>query len=138
VTLRGKAVTAGQAHWHTACFPEQWRYRRVPAVLSERSGPGSTQLEGAACASATVGGPPAPSAPAREANEDRPLPSGRTVYALEQAGRNNVYCSSAACCVSALLAEGWRQSNARQLTALVKELATGRATATHDPSDHFS
>ena len=109
----------------------------MPAGLSERSDPGSAQLEGAARATATVGGPPAPSAPAREANEDRPLPSGRTVYALEHAGRNNVYCSSA-CCVSTLLAQGWRLSDPRQLAALVKELATGRATSTHSPSDHFS
>lgn len=109
----------------------------MPEELSERSGPGSTRLEGAACATATVGGPPAPSAPASGANEDRPLPSGRTVYALELAGRNNVYCGSA-CCVSTLLAQGWRLSDPRQLAALVKELATGRATSTHDPSDHFS
>ena len=109
----------------------------MPAGLSERSGPGSTQLEGAACATATVGGPPAPSAPAGEADETRPLPISRTVYALEHAGRNNVYCSSA-CCVSTLLAQGWRLSDSRQLGALVRELATGRATSTHSPSDHFS
>jgi len=109
----------------------------VPAELSERSGPGSTRLEGTACATATFGGPPAPSAPAGEANEDRKLPSGQTVYALEHAGRNNVYCSSA-CCVSTLLAQGWRLSDPGQLAALVKDLATGRATSTHSPSDHFS
>jgi hypothetical protein len=97
----------------------------------------SVQLEGAARATATVGGPPAPSAPAREADETRPLPISRIVYALEYAGRNNVYCSSA-CCVSTLLAQGWRLSDPRQLAALVKELATGRATSTHNPSDHFS
>ena len=109
----------------------------MPVGLSERSGPGSAQLEGAACATATVGGPPAPSAPAGEASEEGKLPSGQTVYALEQAERNNVYCGSA-CCVSTLLAQGWRLSDPRQLAALVKELATGRATSTHNPSDHFS
>ena len=108
----------------------------MPAGLSERSGPGSAQLEGAACATATVGGLPAPSTRAGEVNEDRPLPGGRTVYALERAGRNNVYCSSAIC-VSALLAQGWRLSDPRQLAALVKDLATGRATSTHNASDHF-
>ena len=97
------------------------------------------RLEGAACDTATVavGGPPAPSATAGEANEDRPQPNGRTVYALSQAGRNNVYCSSA-CCVSQLLAQGWKLSGPGQLAALVKELATGRATSTHNPSDHFT
>ena len=108
----------------------------MPAELSDRSGPGSAQLEGAARATATVGGPPAPSARAGEVNEDRPQPRGRIVYALEQAGRNNVYCISA-CCVSTLLAQGWRLSDPDQLAALAKELATGRATSTHNPSDHF-
>jgi hypothetical protein len=77
---------------------------------------------------ATVGGPPTPSAT---------RPSGRTVWALEFIGRNNVYCSSA-CCVSKLLAKGWRLSDPGQLATLVRELATGRAVPTHDPSDHFA
>jgi hypothetical protein len=59
----------------------------------------------------------------------------KTVYALEMAGRN-VYCSSARC-VSALSAQGWRLSDPGQLATLVRELAAGRATSTHDPSDHF-
>lgn len=57
----------------------------MPAELPERSGPGSTRLEGAACATVTVGGPPAPSVLTGEANEDRPQPGGRTVYAFSQA-----------------------------------------------------
>jgi hypothetical protein len=87
----------------------------VPAELPERSGP--WRLAG-------------------EANEDRPQPGARTVYALSHAGRNNVYCGSAGC-VSQLLAQGWRLSDPGQLAALVKELATGRAPSTHNPSDHF-
>jgi len=109
----------------------------VPSGLSVPSGPGSMQLEGAARATATVSGPTAPLAPAGEAKEDGSRPSCRTVWALEYAGRNNVYCSSA-CCVSKLLAQGWRLSDPGQLAALVRELATGRAAFTHDPADHFS
>jgi hypothetical protein len=111
----------------------------VPPGPSEPSGLGSMQLEGAACATVTVIRPMARSALAGEAKEDgdRPQPSARTVYALEHAGRNNVYCSSA-CCVSKLLSQGWRLSDPGQLAALVRELATGRAAFTHDPSDHFT
>jgi hypothetical protein len=47
-----------------------------------------------------------------------------------------VYCSSVSC-VSALLAQGWRLTDAGQLATLVRELATNRAISTHDPSDHF-
>ena len=63
----------------------------------------------------------------------RPRRAGRSqvagVCTLEHAERNNVYCSSA-CCVSTLLAQGWRLSDPGQLAALVKELSTGRATST--------
>jgi hypothetical protein len=80
--------------------------------------------------------PAAPSAPTNAMSEDQVPASGRTIYALENAGRNNVYCGSAQC-VSALLAQGWRLSDPGQLAALVRDLATGRAIASHDPSDHF-
>jgi hypothetical protein len=109
----------------------------VPSGLSLPSDPRRMQLEGSACVTATVGGATAPLAPAGEAKEDRSQPSCRTVWALEHAGRNNVYCSSA-CCVSKLLAQGWRLSDPGQLAALVRELATGRTASTHDPADHFS
>jgi hypothetical protein len=109
----------------------------VPSGPSEPSGLESMQLEGAAWSTVTVGGPPAPSASPSEAKEDGPRPSVRTVYALVCVGRANVYCSSA-CCVSTLLARGWKLSDPGQLSALVRELATGRATPTHDPSDHFT
>lgn len=58
------------------------------------------------------------------------------VYALEQAGRS-VYCNSPHC-VSALLKLGWKLGDSSQLSALVTELASGRAQPTHDPSDHFA
>lgn len=111
----------------------------MPAEVPQPSSLGSMPLEGAACttATATVVRPPAPSAPAAQANEDRPQASGQTVYALEYAGRNNVYCSSVFC-VSSLLAQGWKLSNRDQLAALVRELATGRVAFKHDPSDHFT
>jgi len=93
----------------------------VPAEPSEPSAPGGAQLEGVACATGMADGSPAPSRP---------------VYALEQAGRN-VYCGSARC-VSTLMAQGWKLSDPGQLAALVRDLAAGRATPTHDPSDHFT
>lgn len=95
--------------------------------------PGGCSLEGAA--SATGGGSPAP--PGALSRDPAGLPDlrGKTVYALEMAGRN-VYCSSAPC-VSALSTQGWRLSDAGQLATLVRELATGRAISTHDPTDHF-
>lgn len=107
----------------------------MPSETSEPPGPGSIQLEGAACATATVGGPTAPSLPDGETQRFSPPFENQTVYALELAGRN-LYCSSP-CCVSKLLAQGWRLSDASQLAALVRVLATGRAAPTHDPSDHF-
>ena len=108
--------------------------------LAARSSPGSMQLEGAARTR------PRPRSAVRrhlphtavQANEDRPPPNGRTVDALSQAGRNNVYCSSPGC-VSQLLAQGWKLSGPGQLAALVKELAqagllprTNRRTTSHD------
>jgi len=50
-------------------------------VPSEPSGPWRMQLEGAAYATAAVGGPTAPSVLAGEAKEGRPQPSSRSVYA---------------------------------------------------------
>lgn len=93
----------------------------MPAERSEASGPGSVQLEGVAYATGVADASPA---------------SSRTVFALEHPGRTNVYCSSPPC-VSTLLAQGWRLSDPGQLAVLVRKLATGRATSTHKPSDHF-
>ncbi len=102
----------------------------VPLGASE---PGGCSLEGAA--SATGGGSSAPPDAHPRDPADLPELQGKAVYALEMAGRN-VYCSSA-CCVSELLTQGWRLSDAGQLATLVRELATGRAMSTHGPSDHF-
>jgi len=60
---------------------------------------------------------------------------GRTVYALEQDGRN-VYCNSASC-VSALLSKGWKLTHPEQMVALAQELAAGSFTSVHDPSEQF-
>jgi hypothetical protein len=95
--------------------------------------PSECSLEGVA--SATGGESSAPSDAHPRDPADLPEFQGRTVYALEMAGRN-VYCGSARC-VSALSTQGWRLSDPGQLAMLVRELATGRATSTHDPSDHF-
>jgi len=57
------------------------------------------------------------------------------VYAVQQSERN-VYCSSAPC-IAALLKDGWRLSDASQLTALVRELAVAPSGNAHDPTDHF-
>jgi len=62
-------------------------------------------------------------------------PEGRTVYALEQDGRN-VYCSSAGC-VRALLSKGWKLTQPEQMVALAQELAAGSFPSVHDPSEHF-
>jgi len=98
------------------------------------SGPGGRSLEGAALA--TDGESSSPSGVTDQRSPaDVPEAEGSTVYALELAGRN-VYCSSARC-VSALSAQGWRLSNPAQLATLVRQLATGQAGPTHDPSDHF-
>jgi hypothetical protein len=107
----------------------------VPSV-SEQSGLGSMRLEGAARATDTTAPPAASPAPTSPTSEGLLSPSDRTIYALELVGRNNVYCGSAHC-VSALLAQGWRLSDPGQLAALVRDLATGRSTSTHKPSDHF-
>ena len=82
------------------------------------------QLEGATYATATVGGPLAPSPPPCEGQgvimwqfEDR------MVYGLERDGRT-VYCSSFAI-VSVLLAMGWTLSDSGHWAELARELAAG-------------
>lgn len=93
---------------------------------------GGRSLEGSASA---AGGSSAPSGVHRQGPPEEPGLQGKTVYALGKDG-HNVYCSSVSC-VSALLAQGFRLSDAGQLATLVRELAANRAISTHDPSDHF-
>jgi hypothetical protein len=57
------------------------------------------------------------------------------VYAVEL-GERHVYCSSP-CCIAALVKQGWRLSDANQLTTLIRELAAAPHKA-HEPSDHFA
>jgi hypothetical protein len=59
----------------------------------------------------------------------------RAVYAVQRDERT-VYCSSPAC-IQSLLGKGWQLSDPRQLTALVRELASGAFRVTHQPEDHF-
>ena len=94
---------------------------------------GGRSLEGPA--PTADGGSSAPSGVHLQDPPPAPGLQGKTVYALGRDGRN-VYCSSVSC-VSALLAQGWRLTDAGQLATLVRELATNRAISTHDPADHF-
>jgi hypothetical protein len=57
------------------------------------------------------------------------------VYAVEL-GERHVYCSSPSC-IAALVKQGWRLSDANQLTSLIRELATAPQKA-HETSDHFA